>query len=508
MNRSTLLRETRDTRITSLASPPAPRPIRRQSGAISIMTAFALIIMIGCCGMALEFSQIYNRKAELYGVAKAAALAAARSLDGTEKGIDNAVDEAEEAVAALRYSYGREQFEWNELAISFADSPNSTTWVPASTAKGAPKKKYFVRVSTADLGSQASAFTAVLLPVISSAFSSINLADVAIAGRTSIEVMPLAICAMSTAPGASRTNTGSSGTSVELVEYGFRRGISYDLMRLNPGGTSPENYVIDPYLGVDVVSASSHTTPSLVGPFVCSGKMWVPGLLGGTIKVAKPFPLSELYEQLNSRFDQYNGVEAARCNPRGAPPDVNIKAFSYAANVKWMTVAPTVQAPPESDESGILRTVADLPAMPAGQTAEAYGPLWSYAKAVPFSSYVAGKSEPVSGYATFGTSNWSALYMPSPVVASYPSPNPYMATTGETVERPRLEHRPFAQRGRRILNVPLLSCTTSPEASGKGEVLAVGRFLMTVPATASTLHAEFAGVLPQERILGKVELFK
>lgn len=459
--------------------------------------------------MALEFSQIYNRRIELYGVAKVAALAAARSLDGTEKGIDNAVSQAEATVAALAYRYGKEQFEWNESAISFAESPDSSTWDSPSTAKTEPRKKYFVRVNTSGLGSQASVFSPVLLPVIDSALKSIDLANVAIAGRTSIEVLPMAICAMSILPGAPRTNTGSSGTSVELVEYGFRRGISYNLMRLNPGGTSPENYVIDPYLGPGVVSTSSRTSAAAVRPFVCSGKMWVPGLLGGTIKVSKGFPLPELFEQLNSRFDQYGGVEAERCNPRGAPPDVNIKSFSFASNIKWMKTPPTVQSPPESGETNVLRNVADLAAMPAGLTAEAYGPLWAYAKAVPFSSYTAGKSETASGYTTFGTSNWSSLYKPAPVVGTtYPSPNPYMATTGDTVEKPRVEHRPFAQRGRRILNIPLLSCTTSPETSGTAEVLAVGRFLMTIPATSTTIHGEFAGVLPQERIVGTVELFK
>lgn len=472
------------------------------------MSAGALIVMIGCCGMALEFSQIYNRRVELYGVAKVAALAAARSLDGTGKGIDNSLEQAEMAVAALRYRYGIEQFEWNDSAVMFADSPNSDSWVSASDAKSSPKKKYFVRVSTAGFSSQANFFTPVLLPVIDSTFSSIDLTHVAVAGRTSIEVMPMAICAMSTTPNASRTNTGTSGTSTELVEYGFRRGISYDLMRLNPGGSSPENYVIDPHLGPGVVSASSHTSASHVRPFVCSGKMWVPGLLGGTIKVAKPFPLSGVYEQLNSRFDQYNGAAADRCDPRGAPPDVNIKSFTFGPGIKWMKTVPSVQSPPESGEASVLRTVADLPEMPAGQTAETYGPLWIYAKAVPFSAYTVGKSEPASGYATFGTSNWSSLYKPSPVANTYPSPNPYLATSGDTFERPSTGHRAFAQRGRRILNIPLLSCTTSPESSGQGEVLAIGRFLMTVPATATTLHAEFGGILPQERIVGTVELFK
>lgn len=481
---------------------------RKQKGAISVMSAGALLLMIGCCGIALEMSQIYNRRAELYGVAKAAALAAARSLDGTGAGIDNAVSQAKKELALLQYKYGTSEFEWNASAISFADSPDSDTWVTASEAKSAPRKKYFVRVSTSELDGEPGLFTPMLLPVLDASFQSITLSDVAVAGRTSIHVMPMAICAMSTDAAAPRTNTGTGGTSKELVEYGFRRGISYDLMRLNPSGTSPENYIIDPYLGPDAAGTTSHTSAGEVRPFVCSGKMWLPGLLGGTIRVAKNFPLGELFEQLNSRFDHYNGPESERCNPRGAPPDVNVMEFKFDSNVKWMKSAPKVQSPPESGESTVLRTIADLPAMPEGQTAEMYGPLWISAKAVPFSSYSAGKIEPASGYATFETSNWSSLYKPNPVAGTYPGPTPYLATSGDTVQKPRLEHRTFSQRGRRILNIPLLSCTTSPGESGTAEVLAVGRFFMTVPATATTLHAEFAGTLPQERIIGTVELFQ
>ena len=472
------------------------------------MAAGALVMLVACCGMALEFSQIYNRKIELYGVAKVAALAAARSLDGTAAGIDNAVARARLAGEALHYRYGRSAFEWADASITFADAPDSNTWLDPTAAKSAPRRKYYVRVETAELGANANVFRPVLLQVIDAGFRAVDVSQVAIAGRTSIDVMPMAICAMSTAPAASRTNTGSSGTSVELVEYGFRRGISYDLMRLNPSGGGPEHYVIDPYVGVGASSAASHTSANAVRPFVCSGKMWVPGLLGGAVRVAKPFPLGDLYHQLNSRFDMYDGLAAERCNPRGAPPDVNIKAYTVAANVPWMQTAPTVQSPPDSGETTVLRTVADLPAMPAGRTAEEYGPLWIHAKAVPYAAYSPGRIEPASGYSTFGTANWSSLYKPNPVASNYPNPSPYMALTGDTVERPGIEHRPFARRGRRILNIPLLSCTPSAPPSGPANVVAVGRFLMTVPATSSTIHAEFAGVIPQERIVGTVELFQ
>lgn len=478
-----------------------------QSGSIAVMSAGALILMVGVCGMAVEMSQIYNRKVDLHNVATIAALAAAREVDGTAAGIDAALAKAEAAVRARRYAY-RTNFSWSDTAIRFSDHPRNGTWVDAATARNSPATRLFVSVSTDGLGDAAGLFEPLLLQIISPAFASIDVGERAVAGRTSIKVLPMGVCGMSASEGASRTNMGSSGTSVELVEYGFRRGISYDLMRLNPNGTAPENFVIDPYVGPGMTAANSYTTAASVRPFVCSGKMWVPGLLGGSIRVARPFPLDQLYHQLNSRFDLYEGPAAQRCEPRGAPPDVNVKQYSAPANINWMKVAPTRQSPPETFETDRLRTMADLPEMPAGQGADAYGPLWTYAKAVPFSAYAAGTPEPDTGYSTFSTSNWSVLYKPAPIAAGYPTPNPFMVAGGATTLPPSVEHRAIAERGRRVLHIPLLACPIGPGTNVSANVLGVGRFFMTVPATQTTLHAEFAGLLPPRRLAGTVEVFE
>ena len=58
-----------------------------EKGAIAIMTAFVLVIMIAMFGFALELSRSYNRKAELQIAADTAAMAAAGTLDGTPEGI-------------------------------------------------------------------------------------------------------------------------------------------------------------------------------------------------------------------------------------------------------------------------------------------------------------------------------------------------------------------------------------------------------------------------------------
>jgi hypothetical protein len=58
------------------------------------------------------------------------------------------------------------------------------------------------------------------------------------------------------------------------------------------------------------------------------------------------------------------------------------------------------------------------------------------------------------------------------------------------------------------LNVPLLSCPVAGGSNVSATVLAIGKFFMTVPATSTTIHAEFAGVVPEQSLGGPVELFQ
>jgi hypothetical protein len=53
------------------------------------------------------------------------------------------------------------------------------------------------------------------------------------------------------------------------------------------------------------------------------------------------------------------------------------------------------------------------------------------------------------------------------------------------------------------LNVALLSC---PVAGSSANVLAIGKFFMTVPATDTQIWAEFAGIAPETSFGSQVEL--
>lgn len=479
----------------------------RQRGSFALMSFGVIVVMLALCGLAIDVGMVYNRKAELQGIAQAAALAAAVELNGTSSGVSAARDAARDLVRDHKIKYGLD-LEWDDAALNFGAAPSrSAEWVGFDTAKGAPAAMYYAKVDTRGLDQAIGHVQTFFLRILSNTDETVHVYDSAVAGRSTINIVPLAICAMSPDAGSPRTNPGPPAT-VELVEHGFRRGVSYDLMQLNPGGTSPVNYVIDPLAPPGAMGSPSNTTASAVEHFVCIGKMWVPRVTGGRIRVRSPFPIGSLYEQLNSRFDHYPDRS---CTPFGAPPDVNIREFTHGTSgaVTWMSPRPSVPSAQVTTSRGRLETIADLPSAPAGASADQYGPLWVNARAVKFSSYVPGSPEPAGGYARFAPSDWKSLYatVPPPSGAAYPGTlSPYLSTTTYH-SPPSADNALLATRNRRVLNVPLLDCPVPAGANVAASVLAIGRFFMTVPATPTALHAEFAGLLPDSGLAGEVVLY-
>lgn len=469
----------------------------RQRGAFAVMCAALMPLLLAFCGLALGLSQVYNRKVELQGMARAAALAAAAELNGTSQGIINAGDKAADAASKFKYNYGT-SFTLPSAAISFSDAPLAgADWKTAGGAQAAPTNIYFVKVDTSQMAATVGTVIPFFLQFVAQSLSTVQLSEHAVAGRSGVKVTPLAVCAMSSQAGAAR------GT--ELVEYGFRRGVGYDLMKLNPDGTSAENFVVDPTVAPGATAAGYHTSAAVVGPFVCTGTMWMPRISGGNIQVTRDFPIASLYKQLNSRFDDYTGNY---CNPNGAPPDINIKSFTFGT-VAWMNPAQTQQNASMSDTqataAGKRQTISELP-QPLDSTFKSkWGPLWAYAKPAKFASYVAGQAEPPTGYATFATTDFATLYPTAPSTSGYPT-----AIQGGTPYKYNVSfptHKSLAEEGRRVLYIPLLSCPAATGTNIDATVLAVGKFFMTVPATASSVSAEFAGIAPQQSYAGGVELF-
>lgn len=478
------------------------------------MAAACLLMMLAMCGLALDIAQVYNRNMELQSLADAAALAAASQLDGTPQGIANALDKAsklvEEGSKTLRVKYNSTKVVWKDRAISFgASAAPDAEWSDPAGAAVTPAGLLFARVDTRPLGDDYGLVSTVFMHILAPQSRESILSTQSVAGRSAVNVTPLAVCAMSGTAREARSNpaNGSTPANVELVEFGFRRGVSYDLMQLNSNGSTPAHFIVDPVTPPGAVGLAANVTTTEVAPYVCAGKMAVGEVSSGTITVFRNFPLADLSGALNSRFGDYT---SGLCTVNGAPPDFNVRPYLFSTGINWMSTARGGQAAQSHTANGKLQTVADPSPPPVAATAAAYGPLWAYARAVPFASYVAGTQEPASGYTPFAPGAWPALYGPGkPVATGYPSGTgtPYAASGGNFFAPAPAEAMPGV-RHRRVLNVLLLRCPVVDAGMGQAEVAGVGRFFMMVPATATTLVAEFAGLVPDRALGAHVELYK
>ncbi|MEC5158918.1 MULTISPECIES: pilus assembly protein TadG-related protein [unclassified Janthinobacterium] len=471
-----------------MAQPSIPffRRWRRQRGVFAVLLAPLLLGLVLCMGVVLDIAQVHHRRTELQNVADGAALAAARQLDGTPAGIALAQAEAGRVVAANRVGYGGVAMVWDNAALGFADAPGGGAgWVDAATANAAPANYWFARVDTAAL-----AGANVATPFMRSVDSAVGVRSAAahaVAGHTSINLAPLAICVMSTAPTAVR----SSGGLNEQVEFGFRRGVGYNLLALNPTGPAARNYVINPLATPPAASAPANFGAAVLNPFMCSGSVPM-ARVPASVYVSAISPAQFAYAaQLNSRFGPSGGCE----NSVGVA-DNNVKPYPPTPSGQTAVAATTGSAT-------ALRTKADLPVpLPsaASETVEAkhYGPLWGFSRPL------------TPAGAPFALTDWPTLYRVNSgadvaAPGNYPASGaPYTSLAiawflSSSIANPRLP-------GRRVLNVALLNCTlpTAPTAT----VLAVGRFYMTAQASATAISGEFAGVAAPAALGGPVGLFR
>jgi Flp pilus assembly protein TadG len=485
---------------------PQRRPgIKRQNGAVAVMFVGSLTAIIGFLGLALDLSRVYNRKIEMQGVADTIALAAAEKLNGKSSGVSNALAAAQDIMQVgsykPRYNY-TQPMDWSDAAIKFGRSVNgSTVWLDAGEATASPDDVIYVKVDTNALDAAYGRVDMLFMPVVSSTLTSVSVSHAAVAGRSRLSVTPLAICAMSDTPQAPRPNASGN---VELVEWGFRRGVSYDLMNMNYKGSAPANFLVDPIAAPGPGSSSTNFALSTVAPYVCTGTVALPKVSNASVSVQSGFPLASLFIHLNSRFDVFDG----QCEPNAAPPDTNVRQYTAGAagNVGWMSPKPTLpRAKPSATTTSPpgLQTIADLPS-PNNQLPGNYGPLWANARAVPWSS--AGQTEPAAGYPPFAATAaiWTSLYATGPGLSAYPAgatATPYSAG-GAFAQVPSLAHRPGI-KNRRVLNIPLLAC---PVTGSVATVVGIGKFFMTIPADANIISAEFAGLASEHQLGGPVEI--
>ena len=497
----------------------------KQRGAVAIIFGLALTTVFGFMGLSLDLAQTYDRKTELQNAADAAALAGAKKLVGTTTGIDDAVTAAQ-TIAALHKFKFQTAVGLNAATIKFSASPDTAdaSWLDATAAKLVPSTIFFVKIDTrgsntgtdADYGKVNTNF----MQAVSST-SSTNTFGRAVAGRYALGVAPIAVCALEEiSKFGSITHAGL--TDPELKEYGYRRGISYNIMDINPLGNSALKFLLNP---VDVPPAANDN--SACTPNNASASNLTSYMCGGTTSIITSLPgyvyvntgvTSNSNKDLNSRFNKF-GNGAQDCKPASAPPDTNIQEYwgkitppdklstlsdASKTSDKWMTIQPTRQS---IELDPLLKKPLDPPS-----TAAKYGPLWSYNHAVKYAA--------TPPYTPFSTSDWSKLYLtadltvPSAKVAYPAGANAAPYNTSAFSTAPATNGPGVTDR--RVLNLAIVKCSTlsaTKKSTGGNscqtiQVLGIGRFFMTTEANLpSALNMEFAGLIPDATLTKEIKLY-
>ena len=452
-----------------LNSMPNRQPHCKQSGVVMILFAVSMVVLIGFMALVIDLGRTYVVRTELQNAADAAALAGAKELKQTATGVANAVDFANAMAAQHTFNFGKTVNSTNAvLVLTFGKCPGdeeACDWKSQADSLTDPVGRSYLKVDIRSR-SLATFFAGVLGAATTETFGS------AVAGYALVNVTPIGVCAIDTDHPTATTPAG------ELLEYGFRRGVGYNIYDLSP--MAPGNhYLINPVdryvTGAAKECNTANGTPGVVAPFLCtgesaaiplipdaSGKKWVYGDTGMS---------STLNDALNSRFDPAG--KAKYCSPESAPPDKNVKDYSIPAGVDWMNPTPTQQSLTKDKKVGLT----------------SYGALWSYSRAV----------KALGG--TYSTTDWATLYpavdgVASPPVANgnYPTSSaPYADTSNPAHFVPPSGGNGVADR--RVLKLAIIKCPSASSGScAPLEVLAIGRFFMQRPADIpKSIDVEFDG---------------
>lgn len=254
---------------------------RRQQGAFGVLYAIMLPVMLGMVGLAIDLSVVYARGHELQAVADGAALAAARALDGTPAGLTAAKANASIAARKAEYRFlNPDTIQWSSGALKLGATRDGP-WIPADSVNLSELENlFFAQVDTGALD-QVHGHVAITFLKAVGVKEDPFLARRAVAGRRDSALGPLAVCALSNDALTMRSNAPAVGME-EAVEYGFRRGVGYNLLNLNPNGGTARSFIINPLDYPPAAAVGSHHTDEALRPFVCSGTVPAPPIDNGS----------------------------------------------------------------------------------------------------------------------------------------------------------------------------------------------------------------------------------
>lgn len=123
---------------------------RKEKGAVAILVALSLVVLIGFAGLALDLGKLYVAKTELQNAADACALAGAFELNSTDP---NLLNLAEEAGTITGKNHHKVQFQANAVqvkSVKFSDKLDGT-YQSAFVGSGANNMRY-VRCEVEETG--------------------------------------------------------------------------------------------------------------------------------------------------------------------------------------------------------------------------------------------------------------------------------------------------------------------------------------------------------------------
>lgn len=424
----------------------------RQRGAIAVITAIVIVLLVGMLGLVIDLGVLYVRKTELQNAADAAALAGARELNGTRDGVEEAGTQAKALALLNGMDFAAVPVKLELTDLAFGPGP-AGPWTSYADSLGAPQNKWFIRVVTPE-ESRPTWFIQVLDETLTQTAAS----ALAVAGRTLCEGIPIFTC----------VPAGALDGNNRCVDAncGFIPGKSYRLtakeganITIGPGNIG----WLDPVApGERAMISGTNDLRDLL----CRGKaMCLDAPATFTSLTQNAF--NPTADALNTRFGIFQGPLNKAEYKDGANAclvDTNIKEYRFndAGPATWQSPAPSAQTNEEAGAGGV-------------------GVWWSVVRP-------------------------SAGSVPAIVSGAYPGTGtPYSQTTGDNYYEPY--NGPVAtQAGRRILSIGLAGNCGSITGSGKPvEIVAYARFLMQRLAFDSGsekgFHGEFIEVVPSGPVL-------
>lgn len=457
----------------------------RQQGAVAIIVAICLVVLIGMLGLVLDLGHLYVTKTELQNAADAAALSGAKELDGKLTGINRAITRATEAAGKNKYNLHATTLQITSGNMRVGACPQPVCMVPISsiTSDWLAADKTFLEVNT---GSRR--IGAWFAQVMATVHSNLATSAVAVAGKYTADITPIAICKLD-----------DPGTTNEL---GYERGMSYKVSQANPIGPGTM-YWIDPESNRPGVCNA--TSANDTRPYVCSGKIAYTPLINQTVNTNTGVTTSQLHA-LDSRFDVYN--PQGQCSYETAPPDTNIKEYLHTTSGTvsgspndWMVV-PNPVADAALQQQGIAfvdkatggSCSPSAPCKPkpfSARQAIDHGVLWTRFRPE-------GKT----------VADWSTLYK-GVTANNYPETSPYAQSDARYFQGPSAS-RP-GREGRRTLNMVIVECSTAGGVCRPATVLGVGKFFMQRKAVVSgdnDIYVEFGGLIPTTSATTQIKLYR